>query len=90
MGWRTRISRMLSLTLLATLMARALAENALHMPQANCEMQSLGGPSWRSGTIGKVSCKCSAAYPSNAMIWSPDRPSNQNPGRGTQNAEPVN
>nr|NP_608343.2 eye transformer, isoform B [Drosophila melanogaster]AAF49001.2 eye transformer, isoform B [Drosophila melanogaster]ACS12724.1 MIP10547p [Drosophila melanogaster] len=58
MGWRTRISRLLSLTLLATLMARALAENALHMPQANCEMQSLGGPSWRSGTIGKVSCKC--------------------------------
>ncbi|XP_033172360.1 cytokine receptor [Drosophila mauritiana] len=55
MGWRTRMSRLVSLTLLATLMAGALAED---VPQVNCEMQSLSGPSWRSGTIGKVSCKC--------------------------------
>ncbi|EDV46737.1 cytokine receptor [Drosophila erecta] len=53
MGSRTWMSHLVSLTLLATLMARVLANNEI-----NCEIQSLNGSSWRSGTEGVVSCKC--------------------------------
>ncbi|XP_043660803.1 cytokine receptor isoform X2 [Drosophila teissieri] len=56
MGRRKWMSRLVLLTLLATLIAHALAEDAPNEPK--CEMQSLYGQSWRSGTVGVVTCKC--------------------------------
>ncbi|XP_039497689.1 cytokine receptor isoform X2 [Drosophila santomea] len=61
MGWRKWISRLVLLTLLATLIGHALAEDALGAPDGtpeNCKIQPLYEPSWRSGTVGVVTCKC--------------------------------